>query len=86
MRDYRSEYKNYHSKPEQKKNRAGRNLARRINEKKLGSAINGKDIDHADGNPNNNKSSNLKVQFLNHLIGHEMLNFILPLLKNPLLK
>jgi len=25
MRDYKSEYTNYHSKPSQKKNRAGRN-------------------------------------------------------------
>ena len=44
MRNYRSEYKNYHSKPEQKKRRAKRNLARRIMKKKLGSKINGKDI------------------------------------------
>ncbi len=51
MRDYRSEYKNYHSKPEQIKNRASRNLARRLMKKKLGSAINGKDIDHKDSNP-----------------------------------
>ena len=35
-RDYKSEYNNYHSKPEQKKNRASRNLARRIAKKKLG--------------------------------------------------
>jgi len=62
MRDYRSEYKNYHSKPEQKKNRASRNLARRIMKKKLGVSINGKDIDHKDGNPRNNSSSNLRVQ------------------------
>jgi len=61
MRDYASEYKNYHSKPEQKKNRAGRNLARRIMKRKLGNAINGKDIHHSDGNPTNNNSSNLKV-------------------------
>ena len=61
MRDYGSEYRNYHSKPNQKKNRAGRNLARRIMKRKLGNAINGKDIHHADGNPTNNNSSNLKV-------------------------
>ena len=29
--------------------------------RKLGNAINGKDIHHKDGNPNNNSSSNLKV-------------------------
>ena len=62
MRDYRSEYKNYHSKPEQKKNRAGRNLARRLMKKKLGSAINSKDIDHKDSNPKNNSYLNLRVQ------------------------
>ena len=62
MRDYRSEYKNYHSKPEQKKNRAGRNLARRIMKRKLGVKIKGKDIDHKDGNPRNNSKSNLRVR------------------------
>ena len=60
-RDYKSEYKNYHSQPLQKKNRAKRNLARRLMKKKLGNSINGKDIHHLDGNPNNNSSSNLKV-------------------------
>jgi hypothetical protein len=29
MRDYKREYTSYHSKPAQKKNRAGRNSARR---------------------------------------------------------
>ena len=62
MRDYGSEYRNYHSKPEQKKRRAGRNLARRIMKKKLGSKINGKDIDHKYRNPNNNSLSNLSVK------------------------
>ena len=60
-RDYKSEYQNYHSRPEQKKNRAKRNLARRIMKRKLGNSINGMDIHHVDGNPNNNSSSNLKV-------------------------
>ena len=60
-RDYKSEYQNYHSQPLQKKNRAKRNLARRIMKRKLGNSINGKDIHHVDGNPNNNSSSNLKV-------------------------
>ena len=58
-RDYKSEYQNYHSQPLQKKNRAKRNLARRIMKRKLGNAINGRDIHHADGNPNNNNTSNL---------------------------
>jgi len=60
-RDYKSEYQNYHSQPLQKKNRAKRNLARRLMKKKLGNAINGKDVHHRDGNPNNNSSSNLRV-------------------------
>ena len=60
-RDYKSEYQNYHSQPLQKKNRAKRNLARRIMKRKLGNSINGLDIHHADGNPNNNSSSNLRV-------------------------
>ena len=62
MRDYGSEYKNYHSKPEQKKRRAGRNLARSIMKRRLGSKINGKDIDHRDRNPNNNSLTNLSVK------------------------
>jgi len=61
MRDYKSEYKNYHGKPEQIKNRASRNLARRLMKKKLGAKINGKDIDHKDGNPRNNSKSNLRI-------------------------
>jgi hypothetical protein len=62
VRDYKSEYKNYHSKSEQKKDRAGRNGARRIMKKKHGSSILGKDIDHKDRNPRNNSKSNLRVQ------------------------
>ena len=62
MRNYKSEYKNYHSKPKQKKNRAGRNTARRIMKKKLGSSILGKDIDHKDRNPRNNSRSILRVR------------------------
>jgi len=61
MRNYKSEYKNYHSKPKQKKNRAGRNTARRIMKKKLGNSI-FKDIDHKDRNPRNNSRSNLRVR------------------------
>tara|TARA_R110002124_G_C8852547_1_gene506392 strand:- start:453 stop:674 length:222 start_codon:yes stop_codon:yes gene_type:complete len=61
-RNYKSEYNNYHSKPEQKKDRAGRNGARRIMKKKLGSSILGRDIDHKDRNPRNNSTRNLRVQ------------------------
>jgi hypothetical protein len=60
MRDYKSEYKNYHSKPEQKKKRASRNAARSAM-KKGGAVVAGKDVNHKDGNPMNNKRSNLEV-------------------------
>jgi len=62
MRNYRKEYDNYHRRPEQKKNRASRNGARRRMKKLLGKrAVEGKDIDHKDGNPKNNSRSNLRV-------------------------
>ncbi len=62
-RDYKKEYKNYHSKPKQKKNRASRNKARSIMKKVRGSkAIRGKDIDHKNGNPRDNSVKNLRVR------------------------
>ena len=62
-RDYKREYKNYHSKAEQRKNRSSRNLARRLMKKKLGiNKIRGKDIDHKDKNPRNNSRNNLRVR------------------------
>ena len=62
-RDYGREYANYHSNPEQRKNRSSRNLARRLMKKKLGAkAVKGKDIDHKDKNPRNNSRSNLRVR------------------------
>ena len=61
-RDYKSEYRNYHSKPAQKKARASRNAARRVMERsgrvKKGD---GKDVTHKDGNPRNNGEGNLGV-------------------------
>ena len=61
-RNYRKEYDSYHSNPEQKKNRASRNTARRqasaAGKVKKGD---GKDIDHKDGNPRNNSKKNLRV-------------------------
>ena len=62
MRDYKSEYNNYHSTTKQKKNRAGRNGARRIMKKKYGNSILGRDVDHKDRNPKNNNQSNLRLQ------------------------
>jgi len=51
-RDYAAEYRNYHSRPKQKKRRAGRNAARRTLEG-AGRVSNGdgKDVDHKDRNP-----------------------------------
>ena len=59
-RDYRKEYDNYHSSSKQKKNRAGRNLARRMMKKKVG--IKGKDVDHKNKNPRDNSRSNLRIR------------------------
>jgi hypothetical protein len=60
-RNYRKEYDNYHSKPEQKKKRASRNAARKAM-KAGGVSVKGKDVNHKDGNPLNNKRSNLNVK------------------------
>ena len=62
MRNYKKEYANYHSKPEQKKDRAGRNGARRMMKKKFGNSLLGRDVDHKDRNPRNNSMSNLRIQ------------------------
>ena len=61
-RDYKKEYREYHSKPEQKKRRAGRNAARRIMEM-VGRAKkgDGKDVDLKNGNPTDNRKKNLRV-------------------------
>jgi hypothetical protein len=64
-RDYRHEYQAYQGTPEQIKNRAARNKARREMEKKLGkAAIEGKDVGHIKPliNGGSNKPSNTKVQ------------------------
>lgn len=61
-RNYKSEYNNYHSSPEQKKKRAGRNAARRIMSK--GGSVkkgDGKDVDHKNGKPTDNRKKNLRV-------------------------
>lgn len=52
----------YNSKPESKKDRASRNKARREAERdgKVRKG-DGKDIDHVDHNPRNNKKSNQRV-------------------------
>jgi len=61
-RDYDKEYREYHSKPEQRANRSKRVLARRKKIKKGHVRKgDGKDVHHEDGNPQNNSDSNLKV-------------------------
>tara|TARA_R100001594_G_scaffold68997_2_gene103368 strand:- start:556 stop:801 length:246 start_codon:yes stop_codon:yes gene_type:complete len=62
MRNYRKEYDNYHSKSKQKKNRAGRNKARRtlVKAKRVKKG-DGKDVHHKDGNPRNSKRTNLSI-------------------------
>jgi len=62
-RNYKEEYKHFHSKPDEKKRRAGRNAAR----KKMAAAGkvkkgDGKDVHHKDGNTLNNKRKNLRIE------------------------
>ena len=62
-RDYKKEYREYHSKPEQRARRSSRNKARRLMIKKHGKrAIKGKDIDHKNRSPMDNRLSNLRIQ------------------------
>ena len=61
-RNYRKEYDEYHGTPKQRKNRSSRVLARRKMIKKVGEgSVNGKDVDHKDGNPRNNSEQNLRI-------------------------
>ena len=60
-RNYKKEYDNYHAKPAQKKNRAGRNAARAA-VKKSGVNVVGKDVAHKNGNPRDNRRGNLTTQ------------------------
>ncbi len=60
-RNYKKEYANYQSKPQQKVNRAARNQARRT-VKKAGINTAGKDVAHRNGNPRANRRCNLTLQ------------------------
>lgn len=64
-RNYREEYDNYQGTPEQKKNRAQRNAARNLMEKKgLAHKGDGKDVDHITPLRRNgsNAASNLRMR------------------------
>lgn len=60
QRDYKKEYANYHSRPEQKDNRAKRNAARRTMGLKVGDP---REVDHKKplSKGGSNKKSNLRV-------------------------
>ena len=64
MRNYKKEYENYHSKPEQKVRRAARNAVRRLLKDRKG--IKGKDVHHKDNNPENNDKENLSIVSKNY--------------------
>lgn len=61
MRNYKKEYKEFHSKAEEVAKRSSRNKARR-KLKKAGVNVAGKDVDHKDRNALNNSRKNLRVQ------------------------
>lgn len=62
LRDYEREYKRFQSSKKAKKDRAARNKARReaLREGRVHRG-DGKEIDHVDSNPRNNRLSNLRV-------------------------
>lgn len=61
-RNYAMEYRRYHSSRKAKQDRAARNAARRrLLSKGRVRKGDGKDVDHRDGNPRNNRAGNLRV-------------------------
>ena len=60
-RDYAKEYRDYHGKPAQSKARNSRNAAR-AKLKAAGVNVAGKDVDHKNHNPKDNRMSNLRVR------------------------
>jgi len=65
-RNYKKEYKNYHSKPKQKVARASRNAARtKMARAGLVRKGDGKDVTHLTGNPLNNKRLGIAPKSVN---------------------
>jgi hypothetical protein len=62
-RNYKNEYQAYQGTPEQRRRNDARKAARRKMEK-LGKVRkgDGKDVDHANGNPKDNSTKNLRVK------------------------
>jgi hypothetical protein len=61
-RNYKKEYASFHSSTKSKQDRASRNKVRRaLTRTGRVSKGDGKDIDHRNGNPRDNRASNLKV-------------------------
>jgi len=61
-RNYESDYKKFQSSPEQIRNRSSRNSARRIKIRNGDAKVgDGRDVHHVDGNPQNNKTRNLRM-------------------------